>query len=93
MVSFVSNYNAVSVGSSATLIMASNPSRKGSMIFNNSAGTVFLGMDSSVTTTTGIPVVQNSTFNNSGIQDAWRGDIYGIVVSGSSDIRFWEWGP
>lgn len=92
-ITFVSTYNTVTVTTTATQIMASNPLRKGCLITNTANATIYLGMDSSVTTSTGIPLAANATFNNAGTSDAWRGDIYGIIGSSTADIRFWEWGP
>jgi len=90
--SFISTYNAVSVGSTATLIMAANNERKGCVIFNNGTNTIYLGMDSAVTSSTGLPILANATFSNSNLQALWRGAIYAITASSTSDVRFWEWG-
>jgi len=90
---FASTYNTVSVAATATVIMASNPERKGCIIFNTANQTVFLGMDASVTTSTGLPLPANSSLSNSGFGEAWKGAIYGIVVSNTADCRYWEWGP
>lgn len=89
---FISNYGAISVGATAILIMAANNERKGCVIFNNGANTIYLGMDSSVTSSTGLPLLANATFSNSNLQALWRGAIYAITVSSTSDTRFWEWG-
>lgn len=91
--SFTSTYNVVSVGTSATVIMAANNERKGSIIVNNSSQTVYLGMDASVTTANGLPVAMNASMNNSGQNEVWKGNIYGIVAGTTADCRFWEWGP
>ena len=88
-----SQYNTVSVGNTATLILAANNNRRASMIINTSAGTVFIGMDVNVTTANGFPLLQNGSFNNSGQNAVWKGVIYGIVASGTSDVRFWEFEP
>jgi hypothetical protein len=93
MVYFVSDYGAVSVASTATLIVASNPLRKGCLIVNNGAATIYLGMDANVTTVNGLPIASNGVFNNSGLNDAYRGDIWGIIASSTADVRFWEYGP
>jgi hypothetical protein len=90
-ITFVSGYGAVSVGTNATLINASNPRRKGLMIFNNSSSTLYIGMDANVTTSTGYPILQNVTFATDDLAGVWKGDIYGIS-SGTVDARFWEFG-
>lgn len=91
--SFISNSGAVSVGSTATLILAANSERKGSLIANNGASSLFLGMTAGVTTSNGMPIASGATFNNSGQNAVWKGAIWGIVTSGTVDTRFWEWGP
>lgn len=88
-----SSYGTVSVASTATLILASNNNRRGSMVTNTGTGTVYLGMNSAVTTATGLPLLQNGSFNNSGQNEVWKGNVYGIVASGTSDCRTWEWEP
>lgn len=85
------NYNSVSVGTGATVILASNPERNGFVVANTSAGTVFLGMDTSVTASNGVPVTQNSSVAIGGLGTAYKGAVYGIVVSATSDVRFWEY--
>lgn len=85
-------YNTVTVTNSATLIVAANPSRKGLIITNESNVTVFIGPDSSITSANApsLPALGNIT--NSGLESGFRGSIYGIVASGTADVRFWEWG-
>ncbi len=91
--SFISTYGAVTVTGAATQIMASNMERKGCVIVNNGAVTIYLGMDASVTSSTGLPLAAGATFGNSNFYALWRGAIYGVTASSSSDTRFWEWGP
>jgi hypothetical protein len=81
---------AVSVSSSATLIVHANTNRHSILIGNNSAQTIFLG-DSSVTTANGIPIPAGSSFlEDSGGIKIWGGAIYGIVASSTSDVHYWE---
>lgn len=84
-------YNAVSVGSTATQILPSNPARRGCLVLNNGSSTMYLGMDANVTTSNGFPIAAGSSLSNSGEHEDWRGAIFGIVVTGSVDVRFWEW--
>ena len=87
-----STYGAVTVQSaSPTLIIGANGYRKGTLITNNSTVTIYLGFDSSVTTSTGTPVLASGYFRNSGERDAWRGDIYGIAASSTANVRYMEW--
>ena len=92
--SFVSNYAAVSVTGTPTLIMASQPERKGCLIQNNDATeTIYLGMNGAVTVANGLPLKPGSTLVNSDFGAAWRGAIWAISSGASVDTRFWEWGP
>lgn len=86
------SYGAISIGNTATLILPANNARKGCLIGNNSGSVVlYVGPDSAVTSSTGMPVATGATFQNSDLDAAWRGDIYGIVASSTADIRYWEW--
>jgi hypothetical protein len=84
-------YNTISVADSATLIVAANSARKGLLIVNAATSTVYLGPDANITTANGIPLLQNGSFNNAGLDAAFRGSVYGIVASGTADVRYWEW--
>jgi len=86
------SYNTVTVADTATQILAANARRKGCLIRNNSSQTVYLGFDSSVTTSNGLPLGANETLMNSGQFEAYRGAIYGIVASSTSDVRYWDFG-
>jgi hypothetical protein len=82
---------AVSVGNTATLIVAANANRLNLFVTNNGSTVCYVGKDSSVTTTNGIQLNQNDVMveDNSG-RRGYLGNIYGIVSSGSADIRYWE---
>ena len=84
-------YNAVTVDTAATLILASNPARRGCMITNNGSVTVYLGMNASVASINGIPLPSNANFSLDGEHADYRGSIYGIVTSSTAECRFWEW--
>lgn len=86
-----STYNTVTVTSSPTLILASNLNRRGCEICNNGSVTMFVGMDSSVTISNGLPISTSSYLENSDLQAAYRGSIYGITAGTSVNIRYWEW--
>ena len=84
-------FNTVTVTTSATLIIASNTNRKSLLIGNTSAGTVYLGDTTSVTTANGFPLPQNAQLSeDSGGTRMYMGAVYGIVASGTSDVRYWE---
>lgn len=84
-------YNSITITNVATLITAGKNFRRGTIIFNGGASAVYLGMDSAVTTSNGLPLLSNATFFNNGYLDLWRGPIYGVVASGTADIRYWDW--
>ena len=77
---------AVSVASTATSILAANTSRKAAFIANNGTQTVYLGRDNTVTTANGLPLAAGQTWPDDTSTDAW----YGIVASGTCDVRFLE---
>lgn len=77
---------AVSVSDSATEVVAANADRKLVIIQNLGAATVYLGEDSSVTTTSGIELVTGAVLTDEHSADAW----YGITESGSADLRVVE---
>lgn len=81
----------VNVGNTATLIAAANPKRQELIITNNSVSPdAYIGPDSSVTTTTGLPLYAGQTRERSRGFSIWLGPVYGIVASGTADIRVWE---
>ena len=79
-------WGAVSVDSTATVILASRASRTGLIIQNNSVKDVYIGADNTVTTVNGIKLEPGDIYEN---QD-WIGAIYGIVAAGTADIRAQE---
>lgn len=92
--SFISRYGAFTANTGAQLVLAANNERKGSMIVNNGSVTVYFGMDSSVTSSNGIPAAASGgVFNNSGQNEVYKGAIYAITGSSTVDLRYWEWGP
>jgi hypothetical protein len=92
-ISFVSNYGHVGVGTTPTLILASNPIRKGFLISNNNtSGTLYIGMDANVTSASGYPIIAGGGIASNDFGGVWKGAVYGIVVAGIFDIRFWEFG-
>ncbi len=81
----------ITVTSAATLIVAQNAKRQELMLTNNSVGTdIFIGPDSSVTSSTGLPLYANQTRERSRGFAIHLGDVYGITASGTADIRVWE---
>ena|SRR5690242_738773 len=81
-----STHTNVSVGVTATQILPLNSNRKSCVIFNNSAVTVFVGPDNTVTTGNGLGIPTQSTLTDPDSIDAW----FGIVASGTADVRVIE---
>lgn len=84
-------YNAVSVGTTATLIIAANSRRKGLLIDNVTVAPITIGPDINITPTNTVRLKASASFGN-GIPDGYRGAIYGISFAGTNDVRYWEWG-
>lgn len=84
------NYNAVTVTTAATLILASKPGRRMFAIKNNGGEVVYLGPDVNVTTLTGIPILPQDSFTQNGSR-MYMGSWYGITVSNTSDVRYMDY--
>jgi hypothetical protein len=88
-----SSYGKVSIpATTATLIVAANPKRQSIIITNNSITDGYIGMNSSVTDSNGLPLYGNQTRekDRSGGTTEWLGPIYGYSASGTLDFRYWE---
>jgi hypothetical protein len=87
---------SVSVTNTATQIVSTNPRRHSIVIQNLSSSVVYIGVDSNVTASgdsvnDGIAILQNGSFSfDAGGLPVWKGPIYGITASGTSDVRYWE---
>lgn len=75
----------ITVTTSATLIKATNTSRKSILIRNNGSSTLFIGGNNSVATSTGYQVTVGQSIY---LYDT--DEIYGIVASGTLDVRYLE---
>jgi hypothetical protein len=84
-------YGAVTVTSSATPIIVPSSGRRNFVVYNAGVVDLYIGFDSSVTTSTGMTVLPGSTYSSSGDPEGWRGPVYGIVSSGTTDVRYQEW--
>ena len=85
-------YDTVTVTDTATTIVSNNSKRIGLIIANSGSVTIYVGPDSSVTSSNGTPLLANGTLTeDSGGTKMFMGDVYGIASSGeSSDVRYWE---
>lgn len=85
------SYGNISVADTATLIIAAEADRKVLSIANDEASaTVYIGPDASVTTSNGLPLYAGQIQDNTKTHGLWAGPIYGIVASGTADVRYWE---
>jgi hypothetical protein len=91
--------SGVTVGTSATQIISksrsSNTARIGLLIKNTDASdTVYLGESSSTSTSSGYPLAAGGElrfdYGGGKSQFFYRGDVYGIVASGTVNVRVWE---
>jgi hypothetical protein len=81
-------YAAVSVTTTATLIRAAKSGRESLTVQNLAAATdVYVGPDSSVTTSNGLKIAQAGGSAN---YNEYTGALYGIVASGTADVRYAE---
>jgi hypothetical protein len=87
------SYGAITVGATATLILGSNPNRRGAVIENNGTVILYIGFDSSVTTSNGIAIVAGGNYINSADGECYKGAYYGITASSTCDCRYQEWTP
>lgn len=78
------SYDQVSVGATATQILAANTSRAAILVTNNGSQIIYLG-DASVTTSTGFPLAAGSTV---GLPQTSA--LYGIVASSTATAGFLE---
>jgi hypothetical protein len=87
------SYNTVTVAATAggTLIVAANPQRLSLIITNTGVQTVYIGQDTSLDSSNGVPLLTNATLTeDSGGTKMYCGPIYGITATSTSDVRYWE---
>jgi hypothetical protein len=70
----------------ATELKAANANRKVIVLYNAGSPTVYLGKDNTVTSSTGLPLVEGASLTDEYSTDAW----WGITASGTGDIRVIE---
>lgn len=82
-------YGNVSIGAAAAVIKAAKSTRRYIYIYNAHASqTLYLGFDSSVTTSNGLPVAAGQSIKLEG----YIGVIYGIGSGAATDTRYLEVG-
>lgn len=87
----------ISVGNTATEILAANSARKGFVIVNNSGVPIYVGGDNSITKGTtagankGALLTTNGSSFGSGQAEGYVGAVYGITDTGSALVAALEW--
>lgn len=82
---------AVSVTTSAILIVAANTRRQELIICNSSlTPDIYIGATSAVTSANGLPLFAGQSRESSKSFPNYKGDVYGISASGTADVRYWE---
>lgn len=81
----------VTVSNTATKIVGFNEKRVSLILQNLGSVTVYFGPDSSIVAGQEPFLLQDGSLeeDTSGGRN-WRGDIYGITASGTSDVVYWE---
>ena len=83
-------YGAVSVTTTATKILSAKVSRSKGLVQALTCD-VYVGFDSSVTTSNGVFVPSGSSWSDES-PGCWSGDIYAICAAGTVDVRYQEVG-
>lgn len=83
---------SVTIGTgTAVLIVAFNHKRKSLIITNEGSSKVYLGEDSSVTSSSTISIESEGKYTeDSGGQRMYLGNFYGISENATNDVRYWE---
>lgn len=91
--SYAYQYGAVTATGSATLVVSASRGRAGLMVCNNdSTNSIYLGLDASVTSSNGIPILAGTCYSASAPQEVWKGVVYVITAGSSVDTRYQEYG-
>ena len=85
------SYGNASVDTSADIIIADLTERRSVLLKNNGSAIVYVGFDSSVTSSNGFPLMPQDTMEIAGTIVSRGTVIYGISASGTQDIRYMTW--
>lgn len=84
---------AVTVGTTATLVIPANVRRTSFYLLNNGAESMFVGETASATTVAaGFPLAASSQVSEDEGNNVYKGDVFAIVAVGTEEARFWERG-
>ena len=84
-------YNTVTITTSATEIVDANNGRTMLLLANDGTAKIYIGPDANITTSNGIPMFQGEKLTRDHFPEGYKGAIYGIVSSGTVDVRYWEY--
>ena len=82
----VGSYSQATITTTVGLVLAANADRRYFSVFNNGGVAVYVGFDTSVTTSTGFVIPIGGAIGYS----FYYGSIFGIVSTGSCDLRIIE---
>jgi len=85
------SYGNASVDTSADVIIADLTQRRSVLLKNNGSAIVYVGFDSSVTSSNGFPLMPQDTMEIGGTIVSRGASIYGIAASGTQDVRYLLW--
>lgn len=85
-------YGTVTASATPTLAIQANTLRHSIVLSNESTTvTVYFGPDSSISSANAPSIAPGGNFcEDSGATNTWKGDIYVVTDSGTSDVRWWE---
>lgn len=84
------SYGSITVTTTPTEIIGANCNRKEIIISNMTNVIVYIGKDANVTTSNGTPFYYKQTRGHARGFGTYLGSIWGVVASGTADVRYWE---
>lgn len=86
-------YGAKTATGSASIVVDTSRGRTGVAICNNdSSASIYVGLDSSLTSSNGLTIKAGTCYSASAPQEVWKGPLYVITGGGSIDVRYQEYG-
>ena len=82
----------ITVTTTATEILVADPERKSAIIQNISTQNIHIGPTNAITTSDTIFLGPGEKWSVGSFGERWSSSVFGIVASGTADVRFWEWG-
>ena len=81
---------SITVTTTATRLLTANTARTSFLMVNNGSASVFIGENNTVTTSNGLPIASGGQLAEDRGVRLYLGDVFGIVASGTEDMRVWE---